>query len=185
MSTSREEKLNPLSYVVLALVGDGGSGAHDLVQMMRQGGPVYWGGAPSRLYSEPKRLATLGHLTASAEPGKTNKRTVYHLTASGRDALRAWLATPSRFPRIKNEPHLRLLAGDLLTDEQIVDSFRAMLPELDELEALVEQMYAQADRVPHRARYLRLSHAYARKLVALHREWVADVECELSRQTVD
>jgi hypothetical protein len=29
--------------------------------------------------------------------------------------------------------HLRLLAGDLLSDEQIVESFRGMLPELDEL----------------------------------------------------
>ena len=56
-----------------------------------------------------------------------------------------------------------------------------MLPELEELEALVEEMYAQADRVPARARYLRLSHAYARKLIRLHREWVADVEAELAR----
>jgi DNA-binding PadR family transcriptional regulator len=174
------EPLNPLSYVVLALVGDGGAGAHDLVQMMRQGGPVYWGGAPSRLYSEPKRLAKLGYLTARSAPGKTNPRTVYTLTASGRTALRDWLATPASFPRIKNEAHLRLLAGDLLTDEQIIASFRGMLPGLTQLESAVEEMYDQAERVPHRARYLRLSHAYARKLVALHREWITEVERELT-----
>jgi len=46
-------------------------------------------------------------------------------------------------------------ARDLLTDEQILESFRAMLPELDELEAVVEAMYAQADQVPARTRYLR------------------------------
>jgi PadR family transcriptional regulator, regulatory protein AphA len=174
------EPLNPLSYVVLALVGDGGAGAHDLVQMMRQGGPIYWGGAPSRLYAEPKRLARLGYLTARAAPGRTNPRTVYRLTADGRTALRAWLVTPARFPRIKNEAHMRLLAGDLLTDQQIIASFRGMLPELDQLQALAEEMYAQADRVPHRARYLRLSHAYARRLVALHREWIAEIERELA-----
>jgi hypothetical protein len=44
-------------------------------------------------------------------------------------------------------------------------------------------MYLQADRVPRRARYLRLSHAYARKLVALHRESIADIERELSDGT--
>lgn len=181
MSTG--EKLNPLSYVVLALVGDGGAGAHDLVQMTRQGGPVYWGGAPSRLYAEPKRLAELGYLTASTKPGRTHPRTVYHLTARGRTVLRRWLSTPSRFPRIKNEPHLRLLAGDLLTNEEIIRSFRGMLPELDQLEALVDQMYTQADRVPHRTTYLRLSHGYARKLIALHRDWVADVERVLSDGT--
>jgi PadR family transcriptional regulator, regulatory protein AphA len=180
LSTISRESLNPLSFVVLALVGDGGAGAHDLVQMMRQGGPVYWGGAPSRLYSEPKRLAKLGYLSASVAPGQTNPRTVYRLTAAGRGVLREWLAAPARFPRIKNEAHLRLLAGDLLTDEQIVDSFRGMLPELDALETVVAEMYAQADEVPHRTRYLRLSHAYARKLVALHREWSTAVERELT-----
>lgn len=56
-----------------------------------------------------------------------------------------------------------------------MESFRGMLPELDQLEALVEEMYAQADRVPARTRYLRLSHAYARKLVK-HREWIAEIE---------
>jgi len=55
-----------------------------------------------------------------------------------------------------------------------------MLPELDELEALVEAMYAQADRVPARTRYLRLSHEYARKLVRLHRDWIAEIESELA-----
>jgi DNA-binding PadR family transcriptional regulator len=183
LSTDPHNPLNPLSYVVLALVGDGGAGAHDLVQMTRQGGPVYWGGAPSRLYSEPKRLAKLGYVTTSTQPGRTHPRTVYRLTTLGREALQHWLATPAHFPRIKNEAHLRLLAGDLLTDEQILDSFRGMLPELDELEAAVEAMHAQADRVPARARYLRLSHAYARKLVLLHREWIADIEAELARST--
>lgn len=174
--------LNPLSFVVLALVGDHGAGAHDLVRMMRQGGPVYWGGAPSRLYSEPKRLAGLGYLTAESAPGRTNPRTAYALTGRGRDALRTWLVAPARFPRIKNEAHLRLLAGDLITDEEIVASFRGMLTELDQLEALAEEMYAQADRVPHRARYLRLSHAYARRLVELHRDWVAEIEAELTHE---
>lgn len=176
---STRDELNPLSYVVLALVGDGGAGAHDLVQMMRQGGPIYWGGAPSRLYAEPKRLAKLGYLSATTAPGRTNPRTIYRLSDTGRTALRDWLTTPARFPRIKNEAHLRLLAGDLLTDRQIIDSFQGMLPELEALAQTVEEMYTQAERVPHRARYLRLSHAYARKLIALHRDWISEIDREL------
>jgi len=35
-----------------------------------------------------------------------------------------------------------------------------MLPELDRLAGLVEQIYEQADLVPHRARDLRLSRAH-------------------------
>lgn len=177
--------LTPLSYVVLALVGDGGAGAHDLVLAMRQGGPVYWGGAPSGLYSEPKRLARLGYLTARLEPGRTHPRTVYTLTDAGRNALRGWLTEPAHFPRVKNEAHLRLLAGDLLGDAAIVKSFRGMLPELDRLQALAQEMYDQADQLPHRARYLRLSHAYALRLVQLHREWITDIQRELTSADQD
>jgi PadR family transcriptional regulator, regulatory protein AphA len=176
LSTDSSEPLSSVSYVVLALVGEGGAGAHDLVQMMRQGAPLYWGGALSNLYREPKRLAQLGYLDVRGAPGRTHARTVYSLTSAGRTALRRWLAQPARFPRIKNEAHLRLLSGDMLDDESIVESFRGMLEELDHLEGLVDEMDAQADRVPHRARYLRLNHAYARRLIAVHREWIADVE---------
>lgn len=169
-----------MSYVVLSLVGEGGAGAHELVQMMRQGAPLYWGGAPSNLYKEPKRLARLGYLKVRDAPGRTHRRAVYSLTPAGRRALRSWLAGPARFPVIKNEAHLRLLSGDMLDDESIVDSFRGMLDELDHLDVLVDEMEAQAGRVPHRERYLRLNHAYARRLIALHREWIADVERELA-----
>ena len=41
-------------------------------------------------------------------------------------------------------------------------------------------MYAQADRVSHHARYPSLSHSHAQKLVALHREWLREIERELS-----
>jgi hypothetical protein len=58
-----------------------------------------------------------------------------------------------------------------------------MLPEFDELEAVVEAMYAQADRVPARTRYLRLSHADSRRLVHVHRELIAEIEAELTRPT--
>jgi DNA-binding PadR family transcriptional regulator len=180
-----DDQLTAMSCVVLALVGDGGASAHDLVQMMRQGGPIYWAGAESKLYAEPKRLARHGYLESRREPGRTNPRTVYTLTPAGRTALRQWLAQPAAFPKIKNEAHLRLLAGDMIDDQQIVASFQAMHEELDHLEALVLEMDAQADRVPHRTRYLRLNHAYARQLIELHREWITAVEHELSPKRGD
>jgi DNA-binding PadR family transcriptional regulator len=177
--------LNSLSYVVLALVGNGGASAHDLARMVKQGSPVYWDGATSKVYAEPKRLARLGYLEASTAPGRTRSRTLYTITTSGRAALAQRLAEPATFPRIKNEAHLRLLAGDMIDDTSIVESFRAMRPELDRLDALIDQMLAQADEVPHRARYLRLNHAYAKQLVAVHRDWVENVERALSPTNPD
>jgi PadR family transcriptional regulator AphA len=174
------DALNPVSYVVLALVGEGGASATDIARMVGQGRELYYAAAPSQLYREPKRLAKLGYLRARVVPGRTRPRTLYRLTPAGHRALRTWLAGPSSFPRVQNEAHLRLLAGDLVDDAAIVASFTAMLPQLDELDARLDEMEAQLGGVPHRARYLRLNHAYARRLVALHREWVAAIERELT-----
>src|SRR5690348_3578311 len=104
MSTT---ELTPFSYVVLALVGEGGAAPNDLIASLRRGRP-YWTDSPRHLYAEPKRLANLGYLESRKEPGVTRERTVYSLTERGRDALSRWIAEPSRFPRIQNEALARL-----------------------------------------------------------------------------
>ena len=100
---SSDPKLTPFSYVVLTLVGESGAGPHDLVRMMRNG-RVYWTAPESQFYAEPKKLEQAGYLAATTQPGRTHARTHYTLTDAGRAALKAWLATPTRFPRIQNEP---------------------------------------------------------------------------------
>ena len=59
---SRPE-LTLFSYEVLALVGRGGAGPHDLRQMAARGRLLAWAGE-SQYYTEPKRLAALGYLEA-------------------------------------------------------------------------------------------------------------------------
>ena len=138
--------LNPLSYLVLALVGRGGAGPHDLVEMMRLGGRLYWAAAPSKLYAEPKRLRALGYLDAHAAPGRTRARTVYSLTKSGERALREWIGEPSSWPRIQHEAIVRVLAGDIADDAALADSLAAMRSEIDELDALNRESAAASTR---------------------------------------
>ena len=57
---SRHDDLTLFSYEVLALVGRGGAGAHDLLRMAKQGRFLAWAGE-SQYYVEPKRLAKLGY----------------------------------------------------------------------------------------------------------------------------
>lgn len=171
--------LNPFSYVVLALVGRGGAGPHDIVDMMRRGGRVHWAAAPSKIYAEPKRLAGLGYLEAQKAPGRTRDRTVYTLTDRGEEALRTWLAEPSGFPRIQSEAIVRLLAGDLGDEAALRASLVAMRLELDELDDLLAASRARAAELPHRERYLRLIGSLGQRLVDAHREWLDEVEAEL------
>ena len=93
-----KDELTLFSYEILGLVGRGGAGAHDLLQMARRDRMLAWAGE-SQYYVEPKRLAKLGYLDARREPGRTRERTVYSLTEKGFEALRAYGATPSTSTR--------------------------------------------------------------------------------------
>jgi DNA-binding PadR family transcriptional regulator len=172
------DQLTPFSYAVLVLVGEGGAGPHDLVQMMRRG-RVYWASSESQWYAEPKRLERLGLLRSRREPGRTRPRTVYELTAAGRAALREWAVTPVGFPRIQNEAIVKVLASDLGDDAAVAAAVGAMREQIAELEAGMDAAERLIPALPHRARNLRLVHRYGRALLALHREWVAEVEREL------
>lgn len=174
---SRAE-LTPFSYVVLALVGRGGAGAHDLVRMSRQG-QLYWAAADSQYYAEPKRLAKLGYLDARKQPGKTRERTHYTLTAAGLEALRAWLAESAHFPRIQHEGAIKVMAGDLAGDDVVVGSLQGLKTELAELSARLDEAEQRLAGLPHRERYLRLNHRLARRILQAHVDWLADVEREL------
>src|SRR5262249_46873802 len=100
-------ELSLFSYEILGLVGRQGTGPHDLLRMAKQGRFFNWAGE-SQYYTEPKRLASLGYLSAHKQPGKTRERTVYRLTDKGLEALRGWAQTPVTFTPVKSEPLLRL-----------------------------------------------------------------------------
>ena len=175
---SRE--LTPLSHVVLALVGRGGAAPHDLVRMARGGQRLYYAGAASKIYEQPKRLARLGYLRSEKRPGKTTERTYYTLTDKGLAALREWHAQPSSFPRIQSEAVARVLSSDLAEDERAVaESLAALRAEIAELSAGVDEDERRAASIPHRERQLKLVRSLGRRLLEAHLEWIDEVEREL------
>lgn len=174
---SRDD-LTPFSYAILVLVGRDGAGPHDLVRMARAG-RMYAAAAESQYYAEPKRLERLGYLTSRKEPGRTRERTHYTLTKKGRDALRAWARQPVHFPRGLHEGVVRLLAADLVGEKPVRESITMLRQELDELDELIDTGEEAAAALPHREKYLLINHRLARRLVAAHRDWVAEVEREL------
>jgi DNA-binding PadR family transcriptional regulator len=182
MSSEVTADLNPLSYVVLTLIGRNGASAHDLVQMARRGQRLYWAGAASKIYAEPKRLARLGYLDSRRVPGKTRERTHYTLTERGLAALDAWLARPSPFPKIQSEAAVRVHASDLASDTgAVAASIAAMRAEIEEQARLLDEAEAREHKFPHRRVQLALLHSLGRRLLAAHLEWIDEVERELTR----
>jgi len=142
-------------------------------------GRVFFTSSPSQVYKEPKRLLALGWVTTEKEPARTRSRTRYRLTRSGREALRAHLRAPAGWPRIQHDAARRLFAGDLITDAEILESLAHLRRDIETLEAALETNLARIPTVPHRARYARLLHGLARRLLDAHRDWLDDVEREL------
>jgi DNA-binding PadR family transcriptional regulator len=172
--------LTGLSYVVMNLIGRNGAGPHDLVQMARRGQRLYWAGAESKIYAEPKRLEKLGYLTAEKMPGKTRERTHYRLTKTGIHALQEWLALPSRFPRIQSDAAIRVQASDLADDPlAVLESLDALREEIAELAAILDESESREGQFPHRQPQLKLLHSLGRHILLAHLEWIDEVEHEL------
>jgi PadR family transcriptional regulator AphA len=146
---------------------------------MMRSGRVYWTAAESHYYAEPKRLEQLGYLRSEKQPGRTRERTVYRLTPEGERAIAEWVPEPSSFPRIQHEAIVRVLAGDLVDDRDIVTSPAGLRAELGDLAAQLDAAEERAAALPHRARYLRLVHSLGRKLLRAHEEWADELEREL------
>ncbi len=181
---SSPPKLTPFSYVILALVGRGGAGAHDIVQMMREG-PMFWTTSESHFYAEPKRLEKLGYLSARKEPGRTRTRTHYTLTAQGRDALSAWLAAPAAMPRVQHEALVKLLAADFSDDATILASLAGLRDGIADARASLGVLTERAEQIPHRTRYLRLINDFGKQSLDTLSEWLDHVEHELATSAGD
>jgi DNA-binding PadR family transcriptional regulator len=172
-------ELSLFSYEVLGLVGRQGAGPHDLLRLAKRGRVLNWAG-DSQYYTEPKRLAELGYLSARKEPGRTRARTVYTLTDKGLDALREWAQTPVPFTALKSEPLLRLLICDLVGEEVTRESMTALRDDIADLQDRLDEAEQSAHQLPHREKYLLLTTGFIRRYLDLHLELVDSVERELA-----
>jgi DNA-binding PadR family transcriptional regulator len=176
-------ELGLFSYEILGLVGRGGAGPHDLLRLARDGRMFAWAGE-SQYYTEPKRLAKLGYLSARKEPGRTRERTVYTLTVKGLDALRDYARTPATFTPLKSDALLRLLICDLVGEDVTRESMGALRGDIADIQARVEDAERRAHELPHRERYLLLVTGFMHRVLELHLDLIDEVEQELRDKAV-
>ena len=168
-------ELSLFSYEILGLVGREGAGAHDLLRMARSGRMLAWAGE-SQYYTEPKRLAKLGYLSARKEPGKTRERTVYTLTDKGLEALQEYARTSVEFTPLKSELLLRLLICDLVGEEVTRESIATLREDIADIERRLQDTERSAEQLPHREKYLLLVTGFLRHLLELHLDLIHEVE---------
>jgi DNA-binding PadR family transcriptional regulator len=172
-------KLSLFSYEILGLVGRQGAAPHDLLRLAKRGRMLAWAGE-SQYYTEPRRLARLGYLSARKEPGKTRERTMYTLTDKGLAALREYAGTPVGFTPLKSEPLLRLLICDLVGEAVTRRSMATLREDIADISWRLDDAERTARELPHRKKNLLLVTGFLRRLLELHLELVDEVERELA-----
>jgi PadR family transcriptional regulator, regulatory protein AphA len=131
-------RLTPASYIVLGLLNAAGEGTpYDLKRMVAASIGNFWSLQHAQLYTEPERLAAAGLLTEKREEGG-RRRKRYALTKAGRDALKAWLASPTaEMTELRDPGLLQLFFGAdpaRLAAAQL-ETHRAQLKQYEEIHA--------------------------------------------------
>jgi len=156
---------------------------YELTQQMRRSLDYCWPKAESVLYEEPRRLVAAGLARATSETRDGRRRTRYRITAKGRRALRAWLATEPGPPRLEIEPLLRLLYADHATTDdarRAVGAFHAWAEARYETGIAMFRDYLATDGpFPERLHLQVLFGAFFEELFFLVRQWSAMVEAEI------
>jgi DNA-binding PadR family transcriptional regulator len=121
---SRE--LTTTSYAILGLLAIKPWTTYELAKQMDRSLKHYWPRAASRIYEEPKRLAALGLADAAAERVGKRPRTVYSITAEGRETLAAWLAEPGGGPVVEFEAMLKVFFAEHATTRDVLANINAV-----------------------------------------------------------
>jgi hypothetical protein len=90
--------------------------------------------------------------------------------------------SPARFPSLRHEALVRVLAADVVGEEAVREGIAALDAQLVELDVAVEQARADAERLPHRRKYLLMGYRLARGWLDLNRGWLHDIRRELAAE---
>jgi DNA-binding PadR family transcriptional regulator len=118
--------LTTTSYATLGLLALQPWSTYELAQQMERSLRNFWPRAQSKIYEEPKKLVAHGFASAKKERTGRRPRTVYSITAKGRDALRRWLAHPGETAALEFEAILKVFFAEHGTKEQLLANIRSI-----------------------------------------------------------
>jgi DNA-binding PadR family transcriptional regulator len=181
----RKPRITTTSYAILGQLAWGEATTYELVKAMGRNLRFMWPRAESRIYDEAKRLVDAG--LATARTGRTGRRprTVYAITAGGREALRAWLASEPEGVALEHGPLLRILLGREGSAEDLLRAVAAARAHAEGMLAIgtplgreyLERRHPQQEEVHLRA----LTFDYLYRWALFTREWAERTEAELRR----
>ena len=141
-----DSQLPTTAYAILGLVSFGETSGYDLKRFAdRSIGYFFWSPASSQIYSELRRLTSLGHITEREvkQERRPDKR-LYRITRDGEQALRRWLESTQVVPDVhKSLLLLRLFFGRLTHPNTLI-------AQLEERRRQMHEMLAEFGEIERR-----------------------------------
>jgi DNA-binding PadR family transcriptional regulator len=169
-------ELSPTAYVILGVLGLGPQSGYDIKQLADISTRHFWAISYGQIYPELKRLSASGLVKPEDASRGTRQRTVYHMTAKGRQTLHGWAADPEvETCELRDEMLLKLFFADAISKKETVRHLAAMRKRHQDVAAALRQHEPMAAAQPHRMKYEVMKFG-----IALH-EWCADWYGRLAR----
>ena len=130
------------AYAILGLVSFGEMSGYDLKRFAdRSIHHFYWSPAASQVYSELRRLKSMGFVTERRVEQQTRPdKRLYQITQRGREELQRWLDRPEVDPDVgKSTFLLKLFFGRDTSDQVVIDQLLARLSQMEQELAQYEQ----------------------------------------------
>ncbi len=107
-------ELNATGKVILGMLAARPRSGYEIKQLVDSSARFFWAASYGQIYPELKRLEKAGLITGADSSQGARQRTLYELTATGRKAARAWIASPPEVFEMRDEGLLALFfAGSI------------------------------------------------------------------------
>jgi PadR family transcriptional regulator AphA len=169
-------ELGATAYVILGLLGLGPHSGYDIKQLADMSTRHFWATSYGQIYPELRRMTQAGLIKPEDASKGTRQRTIYHLTAKGRQTLHAWVADGTVQPvEIRDEMLLKLFFADAMSSKETVKHLGAMRKRHQEVANGLREHEPMVSTQPHRMKYEVWKFG-----VALH-DWCADWYARLAK----
>jgi DNA-binding PadR family transcriptional regulator len=162
-------ELGPTAYVILGILNLGPHSGYDIKQLADMSTRHFWATSYGQIYPELKRLTESGLIKPEDASKGTRQRTLYHLTAKGKQTLRTWVTNPAiRSLEIRDEMLLKLFFAGAMAPKETVRHLEAMKRRHQDVASGLRAHEPVAATSPHR-----MHHEVMKFGIAFH-EWSAD-----------
>lgn len=104
-----DDELTPTAYTILGFLASHPRSGYEIREAAKRAVSFFWGVSDGQLYPQLKQLAARGLIEPVHRPDGPRARQVWGLTATGREAMVAWLRTPSAPLQTRDENLVKLL----------------------------------------------------------------------------